>query len=72
MFPEKQLRPAIFDKKYVLISARVHPGETPSSFMLKGLLDFLGDGSIDANTFLNEYVLLVIPMLNPDGVVRGH
>lgn len=32
------------DKKpIVFISARVHPGETPASFALEGLVDFLLD-----------------------------
>lgn len=28
-------------KKAVVISARVHPGETPASYMMKGLIDFI-------------------------------
>ena len=34
-------------KEGVVVTARVHPGETNSSWMMKGLLDFItGDSSI--------------------------
>lgn len=31
----------VWQKPAVVISARVHPGETQSSFMMKGIIDFL-------------------------------
>jgi hypothetical protein len=34
-------RPFQFDKPTVFISARVHPGETPASFVLDGIVKFL-------------------------------
>ena len=45
-----------------------------ASFMLKGMLEFLAEykTNSDANAVLENYVLLIIPMLNPDGVARGH
>lgn len=41
---------------------------------MKGILDFLSkyNEDIDARVFLENYVLILIPMLNPDGVYRGH
>ena len=35
-------------KKGVVVTARVHPGETNASWMMKGLLDFLLGDSDDA------------------------
>lgn len=65
--PDK--RPFIFvDKKYIVISARVHPAETPASFALQGAIDFLIKNPI----FLDNFVFVIIPMLNPDGVFRGY
>ena len=61
------------EKRVVFVSARVHPGETPSSFVLKGFLDFiLKEDDIRAQKLREKFVFIVVPMLNPDGVYRGH
>ena len=58
--------------KIVFIMARVHPGETPASFVVQGLLDFLVS-SHDIAVSLREHVVFkIIPMLNPDGVFLGN
>lgn len=31
----------ISEKKFVFITARIHPGETNSSYMMRGLLEFI-------------------------------
>lgn len=42
LFPEHGPRPWRFgDKKVFWLSARVHPGETPSSHVMKGCIEFL-------------------------------
>ena len=71
---ESDNRPYMFEgKKTVFISARVHPGETPSSYSMRGILKFLVDKHDSRAMFIRKYfVILVIPMLNPDGVYHGH
>ena len=56
----------------VFITARVHPGETPSSFVCQGFLDFLVSAHPLANALRDALVFMVVPMLNPDGVYLGN
>ena len=63
-----------FDKKkYVFISSRVHAGENSAAYVFNGLLKFLLDkNDIRAKTLRDNFVFVMIPSLNPDGVYRGH
>ena len=60
-------------RKGVILTARVHPGESVGSWMMKGALDFLVDPeSIEAEYLRQHFVFKVVPMLNPDGVINGN
>ena len=61
------------DKKLgVIMTARVHPGETVSSFMMKGSIDFLISDDPQAERLRDLFVFYIVPMLNPDGVIVGN
>ena len=61
-----RLKPALF------FSGRVHPGETPASWMMKGMLEFLTGESPQAQLLRQIFVIYIVPILNPDGVVYGN
>ncbi|NXT41024.1 CBPC2 carboxypeptidase, partial [Pelecanoides urinatrix] len=59
-------------KRVVVLSARVHPGESGGSWAMRGFLDFLLSAHADARLLRRLFVFKVVPMLNPDGVVVGN
>ncbi|XP_051001003.1 cytosolic carboxypeptidase 2-like [Acomys russatus] len=59
-------------KKAVVLSARVHPGESNSSWIMTGFLDFILSDNPDAQLLRDIFVFKAIPMLNPDGVIVGN
>lgn len=59
-------------KQIVVVTARVHPGETNSSWMMKGLLDYLTSNAPDAKLLRDTFIFKIVPMLNPDGVIIGN
>ena len=75
-FEDKESRislPLNKKKKYIIITGRVHPGETPASYVLNGILNFiLNEKSEQAKILRDRFVFKVIPILNPDGVYRGY
>mmetsp|Transcript_22597 Transcript_22597/g.30990 ORF Transcript_22597/g.30990 Transcript_22597/m.30990 type:complete len:87 (+) Transcript_22597:855-1115(+) len=62
----------IADRKCVIISSRVHPGESNASFILEGVVEFLLGDSPEARRLRDIFVFKIIPMLNPDGVISGN
>ncbi|XP_052691588.1 uncharacterized protein LOC128169251 isoform X29 [Crassostrea angulata] len=59
-------------KKVVVVTARVHPGESQASWMMKGLLDYITSSDTLAKELRNRFIFKVVPMLNPDGVIVGN
>ncbi|CAM9248315.1 unnamed protein product, partial [Lampetra fluviatilis] len=55
----------------VFLSARVHPGESNSSWVMRGSLRFLLGASVEAAALRRHFVFRLLPMLNPDGVASG-
>ncbi|XP_059175471.1 cytosolic carboxypeptidase 2-like [Physella acuta] len=60
------------EKKAVVISARVHPGESQASWMMKGLIEFISGPDPVAKELRDKFIFKIIPMTNPDGVIVGN
>ncbi|XP_061451199.1 cytosolic carboxypeptidase 4 isoform X2 [Rhineura floridana] len=58
-------------RPYVVLMARVHPGESNASWVMKGTLEFLLSSDPIADLLRQCFIFKVIPMLNPDGVING-
>ena len=59
------------DKQCILLTGRIHPGESNGSYVLHGLIDFLVSAHPAASYLMDHYIFEVIPMINIDGVVEG-
>ena len=68
----RELNEDISKRPGIVIMSRVHPGETVSSFMMRGVINFLTSNEFEADYIRNNYVTKIILMVNPDGVVSGN
>lgn len=59
------------NKPVVIIAARTHPGETNSSFAMEGLMSVVFSDSPLGQALRKHFSWLLIPMINPDGVICG-
>jgi predicted deacylase len=55
----------------VLLRARAHPWEAGGNWVVQGVIERLLRGDEDAERYLGDYCVYVMPMANKDGVVRG-
>ena len=62
----------IANKKAIILTGRVHPGESNSSYVIQGLIEFLLSNEPKAEYLRKHFIFKIIPMLNPDGVIRGN
>jgi murein tripeptide amidase MpaA len=59
-------------KKVVVLTGRVHPGESNSSFMMEGFITFITSKDPIADELRKRIVFKIIPFTNPDGVIIGN
>uniref|UniRef100_A0A8B9QXE3 tubulin-glutamate carboxypeptidase n=1 Tax=Anas platyrhynchos TaxID=8839 RepID=A0A8B9QXE3_ANAPL len=60
------------NRPYVFLMARVHPGESNASWVMKGTLEFLVSNDPIADLLRKCFIFKIVPMLNPDGVINGN
>ncbi|KJP89221.1 hypothetical protein AK88_01099 [Plasmodium fragile] len=65
-------QPRCEEKKIIFLTARVHPGETNASYVMHGFLSFITSDNAYADALRDNFIFIVIPMLNVDGVILGH
>ena len=59
-------------KAVVMVIGRQHSGETHSSFIIHGLINFLLSKDLTAFKLRNELEFWILPIVNPDGVIVGN
>ena len=63
----------IKERKCIFITGRIHSGETVSSYVIQGLIDFLINLNNPISKYLRDkFIFKIIPMLNIDGVIYGN
>jgi hypothetical protein len=50
---------------------RVHPSETPGSYLLDGLVDYLTSDTAEGEALRRQIDAYIVPFSNPDGVANG-
>ena len=56
----------------LLILGRQHPPETTGAVAMKAFVERLLEGDALSQAFIQEVAVVVYPLINPDGVARGH
>ena len=63
------------NKRPLAVITRVHPYETQGSFFIEGMLQWLSgelsSSKYNLSDFLNNHRVVILPMVNPDGVILG-
>ncbi|XP_047117831.1 cytosolic carboxypeptidase 1-like isoform X1 [Schistocerca piceifrons] len=61
----------LLKREIIFLTARVHPGESNSSWVMHGTLCYLLGDTAAAIKLRNRYVFKIVPMLNTEGVING-
>ena len=59
-------------KRVLIVTSRVHPGETNGSWIGEGFLSWICSDDKEAVYLRKRLVIKMVPMLNPDGVIMGN
>lgn len=59
-------------KPLIVIAARLHPGESNSSYAMEGFMRFLNNPTNESRSLMDNFSILMLPMINPDGVICGY
>jgi hypothetical protein len=59
-------------KQALMIISRQHPPEVTGFLAMKSFVETMAGNSSQAINFREQYVLYVVPLMNPDGVDNGH
>ena len=58
-------------KVRIWMHGRVHPSETPASYLLDGLVEYLTSDTPQGQSLRSQIDAWILPFINPDGVVDG-
>ena len=59
------------NKIRIWIHGRIHPSESPGSYLVDGLLDYLTGDTPEGRSLRQQIDAYVLPFANPDGVANG-
>lgn len=68
----KPKRDNMEEKPVIFILGRQHSGETHSSFIIHGFVNFLVSRVAICEKMRDKYEFWIVPIANPDGVVCGN
>lgn len=69
--PESKSVLKLKHRNSIVVTSRVHPGETNASTVFAGFFSKLVE-NVEKSAILGTYILLMVPCINPDGVVCGN
>jgi cytosolic carboxypeptidase protein 2/3 len=69
---QEETMTTIRNRRAVVITARVHPGENMASFAMEGVIHTLCGPSLHSKLLRDNFIFYIVPMLNIDGVVVGN